>query len=74
MRKPHLKTPIKIIPAVTDTVIIIPITGTDPAIIKRVTSVSTATDIKKDTLSNTLLNIPFITVTNEIRVSEVITT
>jgi hypothetical protein len=69
MRTPHLKTLIPLIPAVTDTVI----TGTDPAIFTKATSVSTATFTEKDTRSNSRPNIPFISATNEITVSEVIT-
>jgi hypothetical protein len=73
MRRLHLKTPIIVIPAVTDTVFIIPITDTDPAILTKATSVSTATFIKKDTRTNTLPNIPFITATSEKTVSEALT-
>jgi hypothetical protein len=68
MRRLHLKTPISVLPAVTDSAFFIPITITD-----RVTITKTTTVFEKDTRANTLPNIPFTSAISENTVSEVIT-
>ena len=70
MPRLHLKTTITVLPAFTESVLYIPITLiTDPRIVTKIKSVSTATVIE----TNTLPNIPFITATSEKTVSEVFT-